>query len=130
MKKAILISSAALFACMLLFFACKKQTASFEPLDFDSYVKEFNVDKLPEEKGQVLKGKVHLNVTKEKFLVLWIEDKLQPNHVFFLQPFQIIAVRKSIENGQVLIMKNFFIINSLDNNENYVLKLPDAVLPE
>lgn len=131
MKKIILAITVLTLVTTALFFACTKEsTRKSEPLNFDKYITEYNIGKLNHEKGQVLKGRVHLNVTSDKFLVLWVEDNAQPDYVFFLQPYASIKVNKIIEKGQVLIMPDYFLINDFNKNENTILKVPNAVLPD
>ncbi len=131
MKKQNRLLSILFFISLTVFIACNppaENKAVF--LDFDKYVTENNIGKFEQDKVQSLHGKVHINVTKENMIIVWVDDATQPNNIFYLQQLKNEKVNKEIVNGKVLVLNNLILIQNLDDNINYLLKLPDANLPD
>jgi hypothetical protein len=131
MKKQNLLLSTLFSISLTVFIACNppvENKAVF--LDFDKYVTENNIGKLEHDKIQSLHGKIHINVTKENMIIVWVDDSAQPNNIFYLQQLKNEKINKEIANGKVLVLGNLILVQNLDDNTIHLLKLPDANLPD
>ena len=112
---------------LAVFIACRNDSNSAIPnIDFSAYLNQYNEGKSPETKGKILKGKIHLQGTKDNNLVLWVEGGLNvENKIMFLQSSTKVDSNYGlvIPKGEILFLTDYLLVKSSNNKHFYFVAL-------
>lgn len=112
---------------LAVFIACRNDSNSTIPnIDFSAYLNQYNEGKSPETKGKILKGKIHLQGTKDNNLVLWVEGDLNvENKIMFLQSSTKVDSNYGlvIPEGEILFLTDYLLVKSSNNKHFYFVAL-------
>ena len=112
---------------LVFFMACQYDSNNTIPnIDFSAYLNKYNEGKSPEMKGKILKGKIHLQGTRDNNLVLWVEgDDNVENKIMFLQSSTKVDSNYGlvIPKGEILFLADYLLVKSSNNKHFYFVAL-------
>ena len=112
---------------LAIFTACQYDSNNTVPnIDFSAYLNQYNEGKSPETKGKILKGKIHLQGTRDNNLVLWVEgDDNVENKIMFLQSSTKVDSNYGlvIPKGEILFLADYLLVKSSNNKHFYFVAL-------
>ena len=122
-------------SCGLIFISCSKETTSteFKIENAAEIIQQFNANKFDHRKGELIEGSVYIRTAKDNRVLAFVKSKSLKNDiiVYQLQTDGLVngEFEEKFTNAQVLFLRKNLVINAVDRNSRYLLKLSDANEP-
>jgi hypothetical protein len=116
------------FLLLSIVISCKKEEprVDYQIKNAKQIVDNYNAGKLPHDKGELLEGNIYMRGTNDNKIVVFVESNDLANNLAYLihiENSEYNFYEETVENAQIIFMKECLIINSINDSACFLFKL-------